>query len=78
MEGENMSERSKRAGKRNQSERRSELIKALWGSEEVPTLAQARKRWILYSTALFTFDWCSNGQLIKRITTIDNVLSLVV
>ena len=32
-----MSERSKRAGKRNQSERRSELIKALWGSEEVPT-----------------------------------------
>lgn len=30
-----MSERSKRVGKRNQSERRLELIKALWGSEEV-------------------------------------------
>ncbi|MCY0448252.1 hypothetical protein OVV81_26440, partial [Klebsiella pneumoniae] len=32
-----MSERSKRAGKRNQSERRLELIKALWGSEVVKT-----------------------------------------
>lgn len=32
-----MSERKRKAAKRNQSERRIELIKALWGSEEIPT-----------------------------------------